>query len=80
MNNTLDQPISMLKVDGGACENNFLMQYQADLLGIPIERPAIKDITHIPHFQLAHWIFKRDNRAFKSSNQIIVSISQLDSQ
>jgi glycerol kinase len=34
MNNTLDQPISMLKVDGGACENNFLMQYQADLLGI----------------------------------------------
>ena len=31
--------ISLLKVDGGASANNFLMQFQADLLGITIERP-----------------------------------------
>ena len=31
--------ISLLKVDGGASANNFLMQFQADLLGITVERP-----------------------------------------
>ncbi|MER3432860.1 MAG: glycerol kinase [Leptolyngbya sp. ERB_1_1] len=38
-------PLQKLSVDGGACENNFLMQFQADLLGIAIERPAIRDTT-----------------------------------
>jgi glycerol kinase len=38
-------PIQELKVDGGACQNNFLMQFQADVLGIPIERPAVLDTT-----------------------------------
>lgn len=37
--------IQRLKVDGGACQNNFLMQFQADVLGIPVERPAILDAT-----------------------------------
>ncbi len=38
-------PLQKLAVDGGACENNFLMQLQADLLGIAIERPMIRDTT-----------------------------------
>lgn len=38
-------PIKELKVDGGASQNDFLMQFQADVLGIPIERPAILDTT-----------------------------------
>lgn len=37
--------IQRLKVDGGACENNFLMQFQADVLGFPVERPAMRDST-----------------------------------
>ena len=37
--------IQQLKVDGGACQNDFLMQFQADVLGIPIERPAVLDTT-----------------------------------
>lgn len=37
--------ISLLKVDGGLCQNDFLMQFQADALGIPVERPAILDAT-----------------------------------
>jgi glycerol kinase len=37
--------IDLLKVDGGASQNNFLMQFQADVLGIPVERPAILDAT-----------------------------------
>jgi len=43
----LDSPsgIALLKVDGGACENDFLMQFQADVLGIPVERPAVLDAS-----------------------------------
>jgi glycerol kinase len=34
-----------LRVDGGATANEFLMQFQADLLGVPIERPAMAEST-----------------------------------
>ena len=37
--------IKSLAVDGGACRNNFLMQFQADMLGIPILRPVMVDST-----------------------------------
>jgi glycerol kinase len=37
--------VSLLKVDGGASDNDFLMQFQADALGIPVERPVIRDAT-----------------------------------
>ena len=32
-------------MDGGACENDFLMQFQADILGVPVERPAVLEVT-----------------------------------
>jgi glycerol kinase len=35
----------MLKADGGAAANDILMQFQADVLGIPVERPAILETT-----------------------------------
>lgn len=38
-------PIALLKVDGGASQNDWLMQFQADVLGIPVERPVILDAT-----------------------------------
>lgn len=34
-----------LRVDGGACANNFLMQFQADMLGVNVERPAVIETT-----------------------------------
>jgi glycerol kinase len=34
-----------LRVDGGASQNNFLMQFQADLLGIPVDRPKLVETT-----------------------------------
>ena len=37
--------IQKLAVDGGACENNFLMQFQADVLGIKVERPIMREMT-----------------------------------
>ena len=45
INDDSGTPITTLKVDGGACHNDFLMQYQADVLGIPVERPAVLDAT-----------------------------------
>lgn len=36
---------AVLRVDGGACENDFLMQFQADILGLPVERPAQLEAT-----------------------------------
>ena len=38
-------PIRELRVDGGAAANDFLMQFQADILGVPVERPALLDTT-----------------------------------
>ena len=38
-------PFSTLKVDGGATVNHFLMQLQADILGIPVVRPIISETT-----------------------------------
>lgn len=35
----------VLHVDGGACENDFLMQFQADILGVAVERPAVLEVT-----------------------------------
>jgi glycerol kinase len=35
----------LLRVDGGASANDFLMQFQADILGIPVERPNILETT-----------------------------------
>ena len=45
MTKTTGNRLRSLKVDGGASVNNFLMQLQADLLGIPIERSAIAEST-----------------------------------
>jgi glycerol kinase len=39
------QAVQELRVDGGACVNNLLMQFQADLLGIPVVRPQIIETT-----------------------------------
>lgn len=45
INASSNHPMQRLIVDGGACENNFLMQFQADVLGIPVERPKMRDTT-----------------------------------
>jgi len=37
--------LAALRVDGGACRNDFLMQFQADILGIPVHRPRNLEVT-----------------------------------
>jgi glycerol kinase len=45
MQNDTGTQSKMLKADGGAAANDILMQFQADVLGIPVERPAILETT-----------------------------------
>ena len=37
--------LASLKVDGGACANNYLMQFQSDMLNCPVERPKVIETT-----------------------------------
>ncbi len=41
----LGHDLAALRVDGGACRNDFLMQFQADILGIPVHRPKDLEVT-----------------------------------
>ena len=43
----------VLRVDGGAARNDFLCQFQADILGIPVERPATTESTALGAAYLA---------------------------
>ncbi|MGO4785798.1 glycerol kinase GlpK [Cryobacterium sp. W22_MBD10_FK3] len=38
-------PLTELKVDGGATGNNLLLQFQADILGVPVVRPVVAETT-----------------------------------
>jgi glycerol kinase len=46
-------PLSELRVDGGAAANDFLMQFQADLLGVPVLRPRVLETTALGAAYLA---------------------------
>jgi glycerol kinase len=53
-------PLTTLRVDGGAAANDFLMQLQADLLGVPVERPQVVETTalgaaHLAGIALGWW-------------------------
>jgi glycerol kinase len=47
------EPLTDLRVDGGMTENNALMQMQADILGIPVHRPAVTETTALGAAYLA---------------------------
>ncbi|MFE8702006.1 glycerol kinase GlpK [Cytobacillus sp. FJAT-54145] len=45
--------LKTLRVDGGAVKNNFLMEFQADLLDVPVERPTVNETTALGAAYLA---------------------------
>ena len=45
MNADSGVPLTALKVDGGMVYNNLLMQFQADILGVPVIRPVVAETT-----------------------------------
>ena len=57
--------ISSLKVDGGASANNFLMQFQADIIGAPVNRPVCVETTamgaaYLAGLAVGYWTSKED--------------------
>jgi glycerol kinase len=47
------QPLVELRVDGGATANDLMMQFQADLLGVPVVRPKVTETTALGAAYLA---------------------------
>jgi glycerol kinase len=57
--------LTSLKVDGGACANNFLMQFQSDIINVPVKRPVSVETTALGAAYLAglatgYWKNKED--------------------
>ena len=52
---TADSGIDLktLRVDGGVVNNNFLMQFQSDIIGVPVERPTVSETTALGAAYLA---------------------------
>ncbi len=53
MESDIGAPLRELKVDGGATRDRFLLQFQADILGIPVRRPMIHETTALGAAYLA---------------------------
>jgi glycerol kinase len=53
MESDSNHKIKTLRVDGGACKNNFLMQFQADILDTVVERPKCLELTSLGAAYLA---------------------------
>jgi glycerol kinase len=53
MQRDADEKLSELRVDGGAAANDLLMQFQADLLGVPVVRPSALETTALGAAYLA---------------------------
>jgi glycerol kinase len=62
-------PLETLRVDGGACQNDWLMQFQADVLGVPVRRPPVLEVTALGAAALAGLAvgFWRDRGALEAA-------------
>ena len=57
--------LNALKVDGGACRNNFLMQFQSDIIHAPVHRPVCVETTamgasYLAGLAVGYWTSKED--------------------
>ena len=65
MTEDLGSCLVSLKVDGGACANNFLMQFQADMINAPVKRPQCVETTamgaaYLAGLAVGYWKDKED--------------------
>jgi glycerol kinase len=77
MQKTFDGKIRELKVDGGACRNNFLMQFQSDILGIKIFRPKVVELTargvaHLAGVTMGLWKSSHDLKKQHQVDRIFI--------
>ncbi|HKF47874.1 MAG TPA: glycerol kinase GlpK [Terracidiphilus sp.] len=67
------EPLAALRVDGGAAVNDLLMQFQADVLGVPVVRPRVTETTALGAAYLAglavgFWGSKKDLRSSRQGD------------
>lgn len=70
--------VDVLKVDGGACANEFLMQFQADVSNLDIERPVIRETTALGAAYLAGlavgvWSNPEELKKSRKTDKVFVS-------
>ena len=70
--------LSSLKVDGGASANDFLMQTQADLMGVPVNRPVCVETTamgaaYLAGLSVGYWSSKEEVLKNWASDRVFVS-------
>ncbi len=66
--------LSSLNVDGGACQNNFLMQFQSDIIGVPVFRPQCVETTaagasYLAGLAVGYWKDREDVIRNRSINR-----------
>lgn len=61
--------LKSLKVDGGASANNFLMQFQADMINAPVKRPSCIETTAMapPTCRTCRWLLEEQGRCHQKS-------------
>jgi glycerol kinase len=75
MQNDTGAESKMLKADGGAAANDLLMQFQADVLGVPVERPAILETTaqgaaYLAGLAVGYWKDVREIATTRPAGQV----------
>ncbi len=68
-------PLELLTVDGGVARSDFLLQFQADILGIPVERPqeielTAKGVAYLAGLGVGYWDNLQQIQDIKSDNTI----------
>ena len=71
-------PLKTLRVDGGAVKNDFLMQFQSDLLDVPVERPKVEETTalgaaYLAGLAIGFWEDKDEIKSFWEVDQNFVA-------
>jgi glycerol kinase len=76
-------PLGALRVDGGASVNNLLMQFQADILGVPVVRPQVTETTALGAAYLAglatgFWASPDDLRARRRGDESFAPLMEAE--
>jgi glycerol kinase len=79
------QKLSLLRVDGGACANNLLMQFQADILGVTVQRPGIFETTALGAAYLAglatgYWKMEEIANQWQLNREFIPSMAEKEKE
>lgn len=74
MEQSAEVELRSLRVDGGAIRNDMLMQFQSDLLGVPVQRPAVSETTALGAAYLAglavgYWDSREQIAALRKSER-----------